>query len=542
MLAAPLLERVLSALDPRGLAAAEAVCSDWRDAVRAAHLWRGFADGEGPLGGDAAAGRCGGGGGEWGGDTWKAAFVERRASARWRAGRVRAAVVLSSHAQAVTAIDADAAGASGAAVTASADGAARLWQLSPPPGREAAVLPHAAPLVAAALAGPGLVVTATAAAAHLWRRAARVRSFPITSPRTNGSLARAVVAGTSLLLACAGRSLHVYDLYSGSLRLLVRPGEAAGGGGGGSGSGGSIAGGGGGCGGGGGWTSALAAYEWDPRGGRWAALVGAAGGAVFAHCVETGRLLWAVHSNCASPIAALQISAAPPRLLFGLDAACQLHAWAVPDEAGAGGGGGGGGAKADRAARVGAGAHLASCRLGAAGIGPPTSLLLPPRGSDCLFAAGWGGVLVVVRAQWQEAGDGGGDGGSGGGGGRRLSLSVCRTCDLSRLHQPRGSGSSGSISASGSGTGSTSASCGGGSGSGGSRTAGAGAGASVPLAAAVGGSGRAKAPPDGGRGGPGPGLAGSQGGVLSLAMLAGGRLLVGFADGTVRVLRFGNPD
>jgi hypothetical protein len=102
----------------------------------------------------------------------------RTAAARWRSGRVRAAASLAGHAAGVTRIHA----AGDAAVTASLDGTARVWRLGAAP-RQLAALPHSgAPVVAAALISEDLAVTATAAAAHLWRRGARVRSFPVQSP------------------------------------------------------------------------------------------------------------------------------------------------------------------------------------------------------------------------------------------------------------------------------------------------------------------------------------------------------------------------
>jgi hypothetical protein len=100
------------------------------------------------------------------------------AAARWRAGRVRAAASLAGHAAAVTVIHA----LGDTAVTASNDGTARVWHLGTVP-RQLCLLPHSgAPVVAAALLSPDLAVTATAAAAHLWRGGRRVRSFAVQSP------------------------------------------------------------------------------------------------------------------------------------------------------------------------------------------------------------------------------------------------------------------------------------------------------------------------------------------------------------------------
>jgi hypothetical protein len=66
-------------------------------------------------------------------------------------------------------------------ITASADGTARAWDLNGP-GRQLHALRHAAPVAAAAALSPEVAVTATAAAAHLWRRGARARSFPLQAP------------------------------------------------------------------------------------------------------------------------------------------------------------------------------------------------------------------------------------------------------------------------------------------------------------------------------------------------------------------------
>jgi hypothetical protein len=403
------------------------------------------------------------------------------------------------------------------------------------------------------------------------------------------------------VLATSGRTLHVFDLYSASLRLLIRPGSDAPGDGAraprglglppsarGTAAGG-AAGAGAGAPGGGGWLASLGAYEYDSASGRWAALVGAAGGLVAAHCLDTGRELWRLHSRGAAAIVALQLQAAPPwdapglggAVLFGLDAASYLHAWAVPEADGASGGGsdgggrrggeGGGPGAPGRLQRPGVGALLGSCRLGAARLGLPTSLLLPGRGGGALFAAGWGGTLCVVGVERRPApapgaaGAGGpaaggaaAAGGAGAGGqeaddqaarsGRlgAMEMGIVRTCDLSRALPFRGRAHGGG---NGSGNGS-----GGGAGA---RAAGGSDGAAAPVgdagapgkgggAVGSGGGGGASAPTDaapaaGASGGGAPAAVGgaSQSAVLCLEMLPGGRLLAGLADGTVLLLRFG---
>lgn len=605
-----LLERVFALLDERGLSNAEETCLNWRGIVRSAELWRRFVandlpdDGGGSGSGDPTTlGKCGSG------DPWKAAFVERSAEARWAAGRSRSVATLTGHGAAITALHIGA--PAGLAVTGSSDGAALVWDLER--GVLLRALHHAAPVVSVAAVSPQVTVTATAAAAHLWRRGARARSFPVASPRTNGAVTQIAVAGTSLVIGCAGRCLQVYDLYSGALRLIVRPGGGTGGSGGsgalrggaagggapqdgtpsregGGGSGGASSGGG-----GGGGVASLLALE-DESIGRWMALLGTPGGWVGCHCLETGRLLWQLHSSCAAPIVALALkpcaAAAGAHLLLGLDSASQLHAWELPSPSGQLSGSflSGGGAGGPR--RAGVGALLATCRLGAHGLGAPTSLVVPECGSGCVFAAGWGGALCVVRvsAKRQAAGGGGGGGGGGrverrgegrgsagcasGADGLSCEMEFVRACPMAQLQRARAGAPAGCADGSPCGTG-------GGSGGGGRAAAGGGvgtgtlgkrlraeeeAGASRPRAQAA----QREAPPAGGslppaRQPPQPPPAvggssdpaasaqppaaaaasaadsGSQWGVMRMGMLAGGRLLVGMADGSVQVLRFANP-
>jgi hypothetical protein len=395
------------------------------------------------------------------------------------------------------------------------------------------------------------------------------------------------VADTALVLATSGRTLHVFDLYGGSLRLLIRPGgdDAP------SGAGARAAPGLGlppaeaaaaaATGGGGGWLASLGTYEWDEARGRWAALVGAAGGMVAAHCLENGRLLWRLHSRGTAAIVGLQLQRAPPwgagpriegQVLFGLDAASYLHAWGVPEDPLPGGGGGGGNSDDGQLQRPGVGALLGSCRLGSARLGLPTSLLLPARGGTALLASGWGGVLCVVGAQRLPAaprggsdgggsdgggsdgggGDGGGGGGSRGAGSRpgrpgcsgssrvgSMEMGVVRTCDLGRALPGRTTSNAAGAVAEAAGA----------TGSGAPAAATAGREEKRGCAPPASSHGGLREPTRTGSSGSGHGGTGgaagarglaapSQKAILSLAMLEGGRLLAGLADGSVLLLRF----
>lgn len=117
------------------------------------------------------------------GDAWRRAFVDARFAARLGLGRARCPAALPGHTAAVAAVSVAADVA--AAVTASADGSARIWQLGGGGGggaRQLAVLQHTAPVVAAVAISAELAVTATAAGAQLWRRGQRVRAFPVHTP------------------------------------------------------------------------------------------------------------------------------------------------------------------------------------------------------------------------------------------------------------------------------------------------------------------------------------------------------------------------
>jgi len=315
-----------------------------------------------------------------------------------------------------------------------------------------------------------------------------------------------------------------------------------------------------------GWVSSLLPIELNELTGHWGVLVGAAGGLVACHCLETGRLLWQLHSNCAAAIVALQLrggggeeGGGPPAVLFGLDAASQVHAWRVPlqqeqrqdlissKSSKSNSSSNRNQQQQQQQQRAGATALLESCRLGAHGLGAPTCLLLPWWGSSCLFAAGWGGALCVVQlkrlggnsvTRGVTPGAAAGDGAVG-----RLHMSTVRSCDLSRLRQGGGGGVASSRRS--------------------APLAAAAAAGSQPsqqqqqqqqqvqrisivdkLPASTTAPTRAASdrPSRSGGGLTSAGsVGGSQFGVLSMAMLEGGRLLVGLADGSVRVLRFGDP-
>ncbi len=361
--------------------------------------------------------------------------------------------------------------------------------------------------------------------------------------RSYGALTHIAVAGTSLVLATSGRSLQVYDLYSGSLRLLIRPDEVTSSNAGPS--GGSALGSflpapptsSGVTGGGTGWVTSLSPVELDESAGRWAVLVGAAGGLVACHCVETGRLLFQLRSSSTAAIVALQLQPPQPpgglrdSLLFGLDAASQLHAWKLPDDAFPPL------ARQQQRGRTGAGALLGSCRLGATGLGVPTSLVLPQRGSTCLFAAGWGGTLCVVRAARRDGEDGRA---------AQVQMTSAVAGSLSGLQQGRRAASGGQQQQQVGGRSSPVSA---------PETqprvqpavAAAGRdGAKPPAVATPAAAAAASESNQGGSQGSqrvaeAGATAGSQFGVLSMGMLEGGRLLVGLADGSIKVVQFGNP-
>lgn len=141
-------------------------------------------------------------------------------------------------------------------------------------------------------------------------------------------------------MAATRDTLHAFDLHSGRLALLVRPGQSPDVELGGVGWGRDI--------------QSLAVYERDARAGRWAAVVGGGNsvlgvgfGVAAAHCLGTGRLLWrvATYAHPAWQPGLAQIAVRTDRgILLAVDKGGSRHAWdlaalsaatAAPGQAGA---------------------------------------------------------------------------------------------------------------------------------------------------------------------------------------------------------------